>query len=76
MTNTTTQKTHHGSGIVTDIEKTKQTFQQTTLPTERRQKCEVWTRVMGYHRPKSQFNKGKQSEFSERVYFQVEDRTS
>lgn len=31
--------------------------------------CEVWTRVMGYHRPVSEFNKGKKSEFKERVYF-------
>jgi anaerobic ribonucleoside-triphosphate reductase len=26
-------------------------------------------RVMGYYRPTSAFNKGKQSEYSERVYF-------
>jgi len=35
-----------------------------------RVKCEVWTRVMGYHRPVSQFNKGKQSEHYERTHFQ------
>ena len=34
-----------------------------------RQKCEVWTRVMGYHRPTHSFNIGKQSEFKERVPF-------
>ncbi|HJV69280.1 anaerobic ribonucleoside-triphosphate reductase [Ideonella sp.] len=34
-----------------------------------RQRCEVWTRVMGYHRPKSSFNIGKQGEFAERRYF-------
>jgi anaerobic ribonucleoside-triphosphate reductase len=28
--------------------------------------CEVWTRVMGYHRPVSAFNPGKQSEHAER----------
>ena len=32
-----------------------------------RQKCEVWTRVMGYFRPVSQFNAGKKSEYAERV---------
>ncbi len=32
--------------------------------------CEIWTRVMGYHRPVSSFNKGKQGEFSERVFFE------
>jgi len=39
------------------------------LPQERRQRCEVWTRVMGYHRPVSAFNKGKQSEHRERQHF-------
>jgi len=34
-----------------------------------RTKCEVWTRVMGYHRPVSQFNQGKQSEHAERKHF-------
>ena len=34
-----------------------------------RTKCEVWTRVMGYHRPVSQYNVGKKSEFYSRVYF-------
>ena len=36
---------------------------------EKRTKCEVWTRVMGYHRPISQWNDGKQSEAKERKYF-------
>lgn len=36
---------------------------------EKRQKCEVWTRVMGYHRPVSSFNKGKKSEHLERCHF-------
>lgn len=39
------------------------------LPTEQRQRCEVWTRVMGYHRPVSQFNVGKRSEHRERRHF-------
>ena len=34
-----------------------------------RQACEVWTRVMGYHRPVASFNRGKQSEFAERRFF-------
>lgn len=34
-----------------------------------RTKCEIWTRVMGYHRPVSSFNIGKQGEFKERKYF-------
>ena len=31
---------------------------------------EIWTRVMGYHRPVSSFNKGKQGEFRERTFFE------
>ena len=34
-----------------------------------RQPCEIWTRVMGYHRPVSSFNTGKKGEFRERVSF-------
>jgi anaerobic ribonucleoside-triphosphate reductase len=34
-----------------------------------RQPCEIWTRVMGYHRPVSSFNIGKQGEFHERKFF-------
>lgn len=34
-----------------------------------RQPCEIWTRVMGYHRPVSSFNIGKQGEFHERTFF-------
>ena len=36
---------------------------------DQKQACEVWTRVMGYYRPVSQFNRGKQSEFKERRFF-------
>ena len=39
------------------------------LADEERTPCEVWTRVMGYHRPVSSFNKGKQGEYAERVSF-------
>jgi len=39
------------------------------LSDEERQRCEVWTRVMGYHRPVASFNIGKQGEFRERVHF-------
>jgi hypothetical protein len=34
-----------------------------------RQRCEIWTRVMGYHRPVSSFNIGKQGEFHQRTCF-------
>jgi hypothetical protein len=39
------------------------------LREEERQRCEVWTRVMGYHRPVASFNTGKQGEFQERLHF-------
>ncbi|NNM52522.1 MAG: oxidoreductase [Pseudomonadales bacterium] len=39
------------------------------LPENERQRCEVWTRVMGYHRPVAAFNPGKQSEHHERCHF-------
>ncbi len=35
-----------------------------------RQRCEVWTRVMGYHRPVASFNIGKQGEYHERLFFE------
>jgi anaerobic ribonucleoside-triphosphate reductase len=41
------------------------------LDNEARTKCEIWTRVMGYHRPVSFWNVGKQSEHRERKYFKV-----
>jgi anaerobic ribonucleoside-triphosphate reductase len=34
-----------------------------------RQRCEVWTRVMGYHRPVTSFNIGKRAEHAERKFF-------
>lgn len=43
------------------------------LSDSERQPCEVWTRVMGYLRPVSEFNKGKKSEFYSRVCF-VEEK--
>ncbi|WP_416886072.1 anaerobic ribonucleoside-triphosphate reductase [Marinospirillum sp.] len=39
------------------------------LEDHERQPCEVWTRVMGYHRPVSQFNAGKQGEHAQRRHF-------
>ena len=40
------------------------------LTNQERQPCEVWTRVMGYHRPVSTFNIGKKGEHYERKHFQ------
>ena len=41
-----------------------------TLSDAERQPCEVWTRVMGYHRPVASFNIGKKGEHQERQFFQ------
>ncbi len=41
-----------------------------------RQRCEIWTRVMGYHRPVSSFNTGKKGEFAERLYFREDSAAS
>ncbi len=40
------------------------------LKDEERQVCEIWTRVVGYYRPVSEFNIGKKSEHSERQFFE------
>lgn len=36
---------------------------------EKRTKCTVYTRVMGYLRPVESFNTGKKGEFSERKHY-------
>ena len=41
-----------------------------------RQRVECWTRVMGYFRPVSYFNTGKQSEFANRKWFKEEKITT
>lgn len=35
------------------------------------QKCEVYSRVVGYLRPTSQWNLGKQKEFKDRVEYKI-----
>ncbi len=39
------------------------------IPRERRQKAEVYSRVVGYLRPVSQWNNGKKQEFKKRKTF-------
>jgi hypothetical protein len=39
------------------------------LKDEERTRCEIWTRVMGYHRPVDAWNPGKQAEHQERKFF-------
>ena len=40
------------------------------IPKEKRQKAEVYSRVVGYLRPVSQWNNGKKAEFKKRKSFQ------
>ncbi|MEE6207229.1 MAG: anaerobic ribonucleoside-triphosphate reductase [Alphaproteobacteria bacterium] len=42
------------------------------LKDSERTRCEIWTRVMGYHRPVESFNKGKKEEFYSRKCFTEE----
>ncbi len=39
------------------------------LADSERQRCECWSRVMGYMRPTSSWNIGKRGEWAERVFF-------
>jgi anaerobic ribonucleoside-triphosphate reductase len=41
-----------------------------TLADSERQPCEVWSRVMGYHRPVSSWNIGKKAEHADRKMFE------
>ena len=38
---------------------------------EKRTRCEVYSRVVGYLRPVDQWNEGKQAEFYQRKTYQV-----
>ncbi len=40
-----------------------------TLKDADRTRCEIWSRVMGYHRPIHRWNIGKQGEHAERRLF-------
>ncbi len=42
-----------------------------TLLDSERTKCEIWTRVMGYHRPVSEWNIGKKQEFADRQPYKL-----
>lgn len=44
-----------------------------SLKDEERTRAEVWSRVMGYHRPISGWNIGKKQEFADRKYFKLKE---
>jgi ribonucleoside-triphosphate reductase len=43
----------------------------TMIPEKDRIKCEVYSRVVGYLRPVSQYNAGKKAEFRDRKIFKI-----
>ncbi|MFN3750832.1 MAG: anaerobic ribonucleoside-triphosphate reductase [Thiobacillus sp.] len=55
---------------MTDLSEMHKALDAAALKEEERTRCEVWTRVMGYHRPVASFNKGKKSEHRERRFFE------
>lgn len=55
--------------ISKEINKMDKDLQTYGIKNSERTKCEVWTRVMGYHRPIDSFNIGKKGEFADRKYF-------
>lgn len=40
----------------------------------KRQQCEIYSRIVGYIRPISQWNIGKQAEFKDRKMFKIEKK--
>lgn len=52
-----------------DMSDAKSLHSEIVLNDAERQPCEVWTRVMGYHRPVASFNIGKKGEHYERCFF-------
>jgi hypothetical protein len=55
----------------TDLSRPRSIAGEALLTDSERQPCEVWTRVMGYHRPVSSFNTGKKAEHAERRFFRT-----
>lgn len=44
----------------------------TIIPAAKRQKTEVYSRVVGYLRPVAQWNRGKKEEWKDRVVFRTD----
>lgn len=57
--------------ILGDIIMSKEQSVNIELNQNDRTRCEVYSRVMGYHRPVEYWNKGKQAEYAERVNFKL-----
>jgi hypothetical protein len=63
------QKRTREEDKMNDMTRTPSPDEPIHLRDEERQPCEVWTRVMGYHRPVASFNIGKKGEHYERRFF-------
>ena len=48
----------------------------TVIPKEKRQPCEVYSRVVGYLRPVAQWNKAKKAEWGDRIPFVIKKEVS
>jgi len=46
------------------------------IPAEKRQRCEVYSRVVGYLRPVKQWNKGKKAEWTDRIPFVIKEEVN
>lgn len=55
-----------------DVESVDEDMLVTFKDGTQRRICEIWTRVMGYLRPSTEYNKGKHAEFRTRKYFTEE----
>lgn len=44
-------------------------MEEIKLEDSERQPCEVWSRVMGYHRPVQNYNPGKKQEYDDREMY-------
>lgn len=55
---------HNSRGIEMKMKK-----KDIALHSSERTKCEVWSRVMGYFRPVQSWNRGKKSEYGDRVNY-------
>lgn len=56
-----------------DVEDVSSTFEVTFKDGSVRRICEVWSRVMGYLRPTTEYNTGKYEEFVSRKTFKVDN---
>lgn len=67
---TTTMSIQIGSTVTQKDEGISKVNMPMSKICKQRTRCEIWTRVMGYHRPLSHFNIGKKAEHCSRQHFE------